>query len=422
MFRAAVEAPRIEVDLGHQHLTLVGLHQVLTGRSDERPDAGLLHLALDGVIDDLEQNVLPVWQPNAVRVAGAARVDRLAALSLDRLVVESERGGTRLELKKRLRRDTQPPTPASPDAGALWNAGGQRFLLEGRFEQDLARLDGSPKTFEGRGKLAVPLTVDSADHRLFRVRGRLELDDVHARLPAERLVVEGATGVVPLEEAITFDPAVGLTLVPSSERHVFARARYQDVQPFLAGDSLLTVRRLQLGDISLGPVVASLEVQRNRFSLNKLKAEYGPARLSGQLFVDYLPGGETVTFRGAITGLPREGASTPLDANAAVVFSLSRLEFDGRVQVVRTSREHLLDLLDVLDPHREVSSLNRLRSAMRFGYPRTVQLSFGAGLLSMDVDLGGLAGLFDLGTVRGVSLGPFFTRYLAPRVARRPTP
>ncbi len=420
-FRSSVEAPRIDVDLGPQHLTLVGLHQVLTGRSDSRPDAGLLHLALDGVIDDVEQNLFPPWRPAAVHVAGAARVDRLAALSVDRLLVESERGGTRLELTKRLRRDAQPTAPGAPDGG-LWSAGGQRFLLEGRLAQDLARLDGAPKRFVGRGRLAMPLTVDSADHTLFRVRGRLELTDVHLRLPADGLVVEGASGTVPLEEAITFDPQVGLTLVPSSERHVFARARYQDVQPFLSGDSLVTVKRIQLGDFAFGPVVASLEVERNRFSLNKLKAERGPARLSGQLFVDYLPGAETVTFRGAITGLPRQGADTPLDANAALVFSPSRLELDGRVQVVRTSREHLLDLLNVLDPHREVASLNRLRSAMRFGYPKSAQLSFGAGLLSMDVAFGGLAGLFDLGTVRGVSLGPFFSRYLAPRDGRRTPP
>jgi translocation and assembly module TamB len=92
------------------------------------------------------------------------------------------------------------------------------------------------------------------------------------------------------------------------------------------------------------------------------------------------------------------------------------------VQVVRTSREHVLDLLDVLDPHKEVASLNRLRTALGWGYPRQLRLDFHDGLLAMDVELGGLGALFDLGTLRGIALGPFITRYLAPHLAFVDTP
>jgi translocation and assembly module TamB len=207
--------------------------------------------------------------------------------------------------------------------------------------------------------------------------------------------------------------------VPSSDQRVFARARYQDLQPFLASDALITIQRVRYGDVDLAPVVTSLEVQRNRFSLNKVKAQRGPALLSGQVFVDYQRGNRAVTFRGGITGLERAGAKVPLDANAALSFSLDRLEVDGRVQVVRTSREHVIDLLDVLDPYREVGSLNRLRTALDWGYPRQLRLDFHDGLLAMDVELGGLGALFDLGTLRGIALGPFITRYLAPRLAQQ---
>jgi hypothetical protein len=412
-----VEAPSVEVDLGRQHATLTGLHQRLIADSDEFPTHGELRLTFSGALDALTQNVWAPWAPEAVRLEGSARVDRLSALSVDRFLLESRPAGTRLTLTKRLR--TADALPGRVTDEAVFVTGGQRFVVDGALTQQLERLDGDPAQFRGSGTVTLPFIIDSADQQLFRVRGRLELADVTAVLPAERLEVHGASGVATLEEAVIFDPIDGLELVPSSDQRVFARARYQDLQPFLASDALITIQRVRYGDVELAPVVTSLEVQRNRFSLNKVKAQRGPALLSGQVFVDYQRGNRAVTFRGGITGLERAGAKVPLDANAALSFSLDRLELDGRVQVVRTSREHVIDLLDVLDPYREVGSLNRLRTALDWGYPRQLRLDFHDGLLAMDVELGGLGALFDLGTLRGIALGPFITRYLAPRLAEK---
>lgn len=407
---AKLEVPTLELDVGTQHVALTGVHQVLTLRSETDPDAGLMQVELDGVIDELDQNLWPPWQPSAVHLAVDGSVDRLAALTIERLLLESPSAGTRLELSKRLRAESE-------DAR---DAAGQRFRLDGTLTQDLARLDGAPRAFTGAGTVKVGLRVQSADLSLFRVRGKLELTDAGVALPAQQLVVDGATGEVPFEEAFTLDAAKGAQLVLATERAAFARARGQEAQPLRRGDGSLSVRRLRWKDVELAPVVASLELEQNRFSLSRFKAERGSARVSGQLFIDYRPGEEVVTFRGTLTGLQRKGAGTPLDANAAFTFVPRRLELDGRVQVVRTSKEHLLDLLDVLDPHKEVGSLNQVRSAMAFGYPKEAQLDFGDGLLSMDIAFGGLAGLFELGTVRGVSLGPFLNRYLAPSLRSSP--
>jgi hypothetical protein len=417
---SSVEAASIDLDLGHQHATLTGLHQRLVADSDEFPTHGELRLHLTGTLDRLSQNVWTPWAPDAVKLDADARLDRLSALSVDHFRLHSDTGGTTLDLTKRLR--TKDVLPGRVTDEAVFVTGGQRFLLDGSLRQDLSRLDGDPAVFRGRGVVTLPFLADSADQQLFRVRGRLELDGVSASLPGSDLAIEDASGAASLEEAITFDPQNGIALVPSTDQRVFARARYQDLQPFLASDAVITAKRVRFGDVELAPVVTSLEVQRNRFSLNKLKAQRGAALLSGQVFLDYQPGNRAVTFRGAVTGLTREGATVPLDANAALSFSLERLEVDGRVQVVRTSREHVLDLLDVLDPHKEVASLNRLRTALGWGYPRQLRLDFHDGLLAMDVELGGLGALFDLGTLRGIALGPFVTRYLAPHLASRETP
>lgn len=408
---ARLEVPSLEVDVGTQHVVLTGVHQTLWLRSETDPDAGLLHLDLDGTIDELEQNLWPPWQPSAVHLTIDGSLDRLAALTIDSLRLESPASGTRLELSKKLRGE---------GAGSALDAAAPRLQLQGKLTQDLSKLGGAPLTFQGQGTVAVGLSVQSADLSLFRVRGKVDLTDVGVTLPARHFIVEGATGSVPFEEAFTLDPTRGVQLVIATPRSAFNRARSKERQPMPGAAGALSLRRLRWKDLELSPVVASLELEPNRFSLHKLKAERGNARIAGQLFVDFRPGEEVVTFRGTLTGLERKGAATPLDANAAFTFLPRRLELDGRVQVVRTSKEHLLDLLDVIDPHHEVGSLNQVRSAMALGYPRAVQLDFSDGLLSMNVAFGGLAGLFDLGTVRGVSLGPFLNRYLAPALRSSP--
>lgn len=407
---AKLEVPSLEMDVGTQHVALTGVHQLLSMTSEVDPDAGVLHLDLDGTIDELEQNLWPPWQPSAVHLNIDGNVDKLSSLTIEKFLLESPSAGTKLELANKLR--------AGGDTGD--DVAGQRFRLQGKLTQDLSKLDGAPSAFLGQGVVSVGLRVQSADLATFRLRGKVELNDAGVQLPSSHVVVEGATGTVPFEEAFSIDATHGVRLVVAGESSPFARARAAESQPFLSQDGTLSVRRVRWKGTELAPVVASLALEPNRFSLSRLKAEHGNARISGQLFVDFRPGEEVVTFRGTLTGLERKGAAVPLDANAAFTFVPRRLELDGRVQVVRTSKEHLLDLLDVVDPHREVGSLNTVRSAMAFGFPREAQLSFADGLLSMDIAFGGLASLVDVGTVRGVSLGPFFNRYVAPALGSSP--
>ncbi|MCU0701824.1 MAG: hypothetical protein MUC96_35410, partial [Myxococcaceae bacterium] len=169
-----VEVPSVDVDLGRQHATLTGLHQRLIADSDEFPSHGELRLTFSGSLDALSQNVWAPWSPEAVRLEGAARVDRLSALSVDRFLLESEPAGTRLTLTKRLR--TGDPLPGRVTNEAVFITGGQRFVIDGALTQRLERLDGDPTQFRGSGTVTLPFIVDSADQQLFRVRGRLELD------------------------------------------------------------------------------------------------------------------------------------------------------------------------------------------------------------------------------------------------------
>jgi translocation and assembly module TamB len=204
--------------------------------------------------------------------------------------------------------------------------------------------------------------------------------------------------------------------VPYSDRNIFARVRFHDIQPFLSRGNLLQLQRVVWKDIKAGPIAGNIELHRNVFAINKLKMHLGDGSVTGQLVFDYRPGAERVKFRGNVTGVRLGQSRERVDANAAVTFCPSRLELDGRMQVLRLSERQMLEMLHVLDPFGEDASFNRVRRAMAFGHPQSVRIALSEGLLSMKVELGGLGALMSLDEVRGVPLGPFMSRHVAPRL------
>jgi translocation and assembly module TamB len=228
-------------------------------------------------------------------------------------------------------------------------------------------------------------------------------------------VLEGLDARVPLEEAIEWTPETGLSVVPHTERDPFARVRFQDVQPFVQDDSRVEIARARWGEIELGRMTASVRVDRNVFSIRGMRVEREGALVTGQLVVDYLPGEERIHFRGNVTGLRPRSTDEPLDANAAIVFDPRQLELDGRVQIVRIGGRHMLELLEMIDPYRENGPLNRLRGALEWAPPQRASLAMSRGLMSMDIRLGGVLGsLLQFGAIRGIALGLFMSRHVAP--------
>jgi translocation and assembly module TamB len=84
------------------------------------------------------------------------------------------------------------------------------------------------------------------------------------------------------------------------------------------------------------------------------------------------------------------------------------------VQLVRASRSHVLDILDVLDPYHEMVTANRVRGALALGYPKFVRFFLHDGAVDSKVELGGLAQLVRIDEIRAVPLGPILQRYVAP--------
>jgi translocation and assembly module TamB len=106
----------------------------------------------------------------------------------------------------------------------------------------------------------------------------------------------------------------------------------------------------------------------------------------------------------------RSSHGEPFDGNAALVIDMGDRSVEGRADILRIGPRHLLDLLDLQDPHRANAGMNRIRSALDLGYPERVRISFKHGFASAGVTFGGLASLVSVDDLRGIPIGPLMER------------
>ncbi|MGD7034271.1 hypothetical protein [Methylotuvimicrobium buryatense] len=404
-----IAAPSLSINERNEVIELTEMTHQLDITGDSRLAGGDIEIRIDGSLKNAEQSYFPLYPIRDLSLSGRAHSSRLESFVLDDLTLNNRGGGTRLSLNKTLNR------VGVVDSGGIQQSSWRELNLNGEITQSLAELDTAPELFQGRGALSAPITINSSDGTLFNIKATLNLNDVNAALPDQELHVDGLNGRVQLSETIEWDAENGFSLVHDSERNHFARIRYQDVQPFLSNQSFFKIGRIRWKNLEAAPIIGSLHIQNNVFSLNKLKLKKGAGTISGQLIVDYFPGAERFKFRGNATGLRIGESRERIDGNMAFVFLPAKLEIDGRLQILRLSRQHLVELLDLLDPFREDPALNKLRLPLAFGYPNFVRMEMAQGLASMKVDLGGIGGaLIDIEEIRGIPLGPFMSRHVAP--------
>jgi translocation and assembly module TamB len=183
-------------------------------------------------------------------------------------------------------------------------------------------------------------------------------------------------------------------------------------------ESFFTVDRIQLGQETLGPVAANLQVVGSALAMDQLHAAYRGGFITGQILGDFSRDDARVGFRGNVTGLKATDGRGVLDANVAMTFVPSTLILEGKAQVVRISKDHLYEVLDVLDPYREDEDLNRVRLGLKFGYPKFVLVKMDEGLMNAKVELGGLAGAVRIDEIKGIPVTPFIEQYVQPYIER----
>jgi translocation and assembly module TamB len=180
----------------------------------------------------------------------------------------------------------------------------------------------------------------------------------------------------------------------------------------------VTAQSIRLGGLApLGPIAANVRLERSDFIIDQLQAGYQGGQIVGQVRVAYRDGDPIARLRLNATGVRSGKSQKVFDANMALSFVPRAMTLDGKVQIVRASREHLDDILDVLDPFHESANANRVRQGLALGYPKFVRFALHDGAVDTKVELGGLAQLVRIDEIRAVPLGPILQKYVAPAIS-----
>lgn len=382
------------------------------------PDESPVALDLEARVREVAREADQGYPLGDLALSARGRLVPFSVLRLDSLSLDNPAGGTSLRVQAAVE-DARAGDGQDPRIPVV--LGRKSVSLEGTLVQDLARVGLAPETFRGRGTVEVPFRVESGDWSLFRIAGAVQARGVDAEIPGASLGIEGLDGAVSVFEEVALGEGGRILLAGGGEPNEVSRMRFPDVQPFLSRGAYVTFRRFRAGPVSLGPGAGNLRIAGRTVALDQMEADWRQGKVTGQMILDYRPGDTTIRFRGGVTGVRPGGDEDPearLDANAALVVSLDRMEAEGRAQVVRIGRGHLRRALDALDPAWEDVAMNRVRKYLAYGYPKYVRVRLERGFLSARIDLGGIASVIRIDEVRGVPTGPLLRRLLGPLVTR----
>ena len=426
-----------EVAIGKLHAVVGGdridaeeLAPKLTVALSGDPLAGAGELELRATAKTLRDRDLGFYPLGGVEVS--AKLERSAEgdVRLLALRFDNAAGGTQLDATGGLDLTTVGSAPAKVAArgtslGASLRdrliAGRRSLSISGTLRQSLDKLAGGAEQLSAGGQLGLQFQVQSADLRLFHTSGTLALDGARLALGRSHLALDGVNARLPVTEDLLVDDDGQITRLGGVDANAYPRLRFSDQHPFLSNESFLAIKRLSAGGVTFGPLAGNARIDRNLLALDQLELYAAGGKVTGQCLVNLAPEGGTITFRGAATGLRATGGKDDgerLDANAALTLDLARRDLEGRAELIRVGRHHLLSLLDLYDPYHADVAANRVRSALKIGYPKSVRLRFDEGFASLAISLGGIARLVRIDEIRHVPVGPLIEKYLGPLLAK----
>ena len=282
--------------------------------------------------------------------------------------------------------------------------------------QDLARLSTVPGRFKGRGSVAVEANVTSPDLKRYRVLAALKGKDVTVALPRAGIYVETANGDVPITVGLQVGNN-GVTLQGLEARSPYSMLRFSDQHPLLNRSGFLSIAHLRTPFVSIAPLVGNLAIEQNVIALRQFEMGVHNGIVTGQCGIDWNGPKSTVDLHVRAAGV-QSSHGEPFDGNIAVAISAADRTIDGRAEILRIGKHHLLDLLDLEDPLHVDHAMNRIRAALIFGYPESLRLVFDHGFASAHLELGGLASLVSIGELRGIPMGPIVDKVISSMLAR----
>jgi translocation and assembly module TamB len=377
----------LNLGFGSHSVKVRKLHDQTTVTLDGSPDTGTVDLVQRQSIGAIQQSFAPMYSFGDVTVDTAIHRGADGVLKLSNLRVENHAAGSTLTAQGTI------------DLGSE----AHRLALHTRLEQDLARVSNQKDLFTGRGRAALALSVQSPDSRVFHTEALVHLDDAQLELPSRHIAFSAVDGEVPIECSVVLDRA-GVELLHGGQANPYMTHRFADQHPLLSHQNFLSIGSVKTPWFSLAPFAANIEVAQNIVSLSQLEVGLRGGNVSGNGVLEW-KGDKSKLHADLRASGVLSSQDEPFDGNASLVVNLADHSIEGRADILRIGRQHLLDMLDVQDPYRADASLNRIRSLLGSGYPKRVNIAFKHGFASAGVSFGGLAGLVKVEEIRGIPIG-----------------
>jgi hypothetical protein len=380
----------------HSDITSVrlglGRHQIdLAGISDDTTatvSGDLLNPAVDltqrASIRNVEQDFVTLYPATSATIAMALRREPEGLVRISNLHVEGS-AGTTLDLRGGL------------DLAARRS---RKLSIVADLVQDLQPLSFVPKRFSGRGKVKIAATLESPNLSFFRTHLDVTATGVDVRVPG--IDARAVDAEIPI--SMDFDVDERGARIRRETNNRYAMLRFADQLPLLRHTGYFSIGRLSTPHFEMAPFVGNLAVEQNVVSLRQFEMGVRGGWLSGDGSLDWNGSRSNVEAHLRASGV-QSTYGEPFDGNMAVVLSMSDRSIEGRVEILRMGKRHLLDVLDVTDPQHVDSATNTIRSALAFGYPSRVHVGFSNGFADAHVELDGLARFVHFDDIRGVSTG-----------------
>ncbi|MGH7439436.1 MAG: hypothetical protein ACRENE_27420, partial [Polyangiaceae bacterium] len=304
------------------------------------------------------------------------------------------------------------------EAGTILGVSGNMQLGAGRhtlsltthLAQDLGRLTRAPERFTGHGSVTVDGTVLSPDLAQLRIRASVKAAGVDVTVPRAGVEVRRVDGEVPVNVSLGLTKD-GVELRHDESRSPYSTLRFTDQHPLLNRSGFLSIGSIKTPYVTIAPLVGNLAIEQRFISLQQFEMGVRGGTITGQMGLDWEGPKSTLELHVRATGV-QSSHGEPFDGNIAVLVSAGDRTVQGRAEILRIGERHLLDLLDLQDPTHADPAMNRIRTALLFGYPDRLRLSFDHGFLSARLELGGLARLVSISEIRGIPIGPLVDRML----------
>ncbi|ATB32872.1 hypothetical protein [Melittangium boletus] len=384
---------KLAVGMSNRRLSFTGVSSDTTATFTEKWDADEIELKQLLKVRSLEQKPALPYPVQDLEWSFSARREPHGVIHIPDLRLTHAGTSTQLKVKGRLE----------------LGDGQRRLAARGELEQDLSKL-AQPGLIESSGKVTVDFRVASPNLVVFRTLSDLVLQNVNLRLPESGIALEMLDGNVPLTENVEFTQG-RVRLLNDIDVNPYSMLRFADQHPLLSRNGFMSVGRITTPLISIAPLAGNLSINQNMVSLSQLEMGVRGGRITGQCVLDWQGKHSTLEAHVRATGV-KSSRGEPFDGNAAVVISGKDRSVNGRAEILRIGNRHLLDLLDLEDPHHTDPATNRVRYALAVGYPENVRVSFNHGFGRLRITLGGLARLLSIDEIRGIPMGPIVDRVI----------